>query len=107
MDQEKQSTTAGFKPCGRRDAAHPAALTCWYPLEGRNPFAVQMQNAGGKLSAFDVHHTKARRAWEGFEGLRDLGYLEAGRRRGQHSQAIPLDFLIQMDMAADHQAHVG
>ena len=68
---------------------------------------MQMQDAGGKLAAFDVHHTKAGWAWEGFEGLRDLGDLETGRRRGQHSQAVPLDFLIQMHMAADHPAHVG
>ena len=66
-----------------------------------------MQNAGGKLSALDVHYTKAGRAWEDFECLRDLGDLETGRWRGQHSQAVPLDFLIQMYMAADHPAHVG
>ena len=66
-----------------------------------------MQDTGGKLAAFDVHHTKARWTWEGFECLRDFGDLETGRRRGQHSQAVPLDFLIQMHMAADHPAHVG
>jgi phage tail protein X len=30
------------------------------PLEGRNPFAVQMQDTGGNSAAFDVHHTKSR-----------------------------------------------
>ena len=58
-----------------------------------------MENARGKLAAFDLDHTKARWTWECFAHLGDRGPLETGRGGSQHGQTFPLDSLIQMHMA--------
>ena len=65
-----------------------------------------MQDACGKLAAFDIHDTKAGWPRKDFECLRHFGRLDTGRRRGQHGQAVSLYGLIQVYMTTDHPVHV-